>query len=425
LVLRTSQVPVIRTDDVSRDGNAYGRAVATLTAHSRAVGAVESPRVQDAVLAVLLAVVAVLDLRFDLDNSTRYGSSFAVAVVVATVTLVLAWRRERPLGVLGVVCLAIAGPELFGTLTFTLWGHFVPLLVAAYSVARWGGDRPALVGVVLVAATIAVVMLRVPSAGSLGNIPFAAVPTAAVMATGRVLRRRHEHTRELADRAKRLETEHEADVAEALADERSRIARELHDVVAHCVSVMVVQAGASEALLTASPPSPGEAVESLRQVQRTGQDAITELTRVLGLLRGGPGGSSYDLLPQPGADQLPDLVERLRASGLDVTFGSSGEPRPLPPGVDLTVFRIAQEALTNTLKHAGGGARTCVELRYRSKDLELEVRDDGSAALGGARRGHGLIGMAERVSLFGGTLDTGACPDGGFRVLVSLPVEYR
>ncbi|MBV9832656.1 MAG: hypothetical protein JOZ82_13775, partial [Marmoricola sp.] len=355
--------------------------------------------------------------------STPYGPSFASAVIVAAATVVLAWRRQWPFGTLCVVCAVIAVPQLLaGPLTFTLWGHFAPLLVAAYSAARWCDDRLTLVGAAMVTVTVAVVLLEVPDARSGGNIPFAIVPAAVVMGTGRVLRRRHERTAELAARADRLEAAREAEVAAALADERGRIARELHDVVAHCVSVMVVQAGASEALLASSPD---EAVASLRQVQRTGQDAITELTRVLGLLRGDPGHASYDLLPQPGAAQLPELVDRLAASGLAVTFTSVGEARPLPPGVDLTVFRIAQEALTNTLKHAGAGARARVELRYLPAGIELEVTDDGARARRPDRRGHGLIGMGERVSLFGGSLETGPRPEGGFRVLAALPVEYR
>ena len=403
--------------------------MATLTAHPRAAGVADSPRVQDALLALVLTIAAQLDLRFDLDNSTRYGPSFATAVIVATATVVLAWRRQWPFGTLCVVCAAIAVPQLLlGPLTFTLWGHFAPLLVAAYTVARWCDDRLTLIGAAMVAVTIATVMIRVPAAGAGGNIPFAIVPTVVVMATGRVLNRRHQRNVELAARADRLEAEREAELAAALADERGRIARELHDVVAHCVSVMVVQAGASEAQLTSSPASPDAAVESLREVQRTGQDAITELTRVLGLLRGEGGASgdpAYDLLPQPGAAQLPDLVDRLAASGLDVTFGSVGDARPLPPGVDLTVFRIAQEALTNTLKHAGDGAKVCVELRYLPTGIELEVTDAGNLAPRPGRRGHGLIGMAERVSLFGGSLETGPRPGGGFRVLAALPVEYR
>jgi signal transduction histidine kinase len=382
----------------------------------------EAPRLPDAVLAVALAAAAFLDLRYNLDNSTHYGSDFATGVVVAVATLGLAWRRRWPFATLCVVAGAVTGPELFGTLTFTLWGHFVPLLVAAYTAARWCGGWLAAIAAVIVAATIAVVLLRVPATGSAGNIPFAVVPAAALMITGRVLRHRHERVRELADRARHLETHHEAEVAAALAVERSRIARELHDVVAHCVSVMVVQAGVSEALLTDSPE---RARASLEAVQKTGQEAVAELTRMLGLLRGGAPDSPHRLAPQPGVAQLPDLVERLTASGLHVQLDTVGDVRPLPPGTDLTVFRITQEALTNTLKHAGPGAKAYVALRYLPRTVEIEVTDTGIGAAAPNGCGHGLIGMAERVSVFGGSLQTGTRREGGFRVFVALPVEAR
>jgi signal transduction histidine kinase len=214
-------------------------------------------------------------------------------------------------------------------------------------------------------------------------------------------------------------------MAVALSEERSRIARELHDVVAHCVSVMVVQAGASEALFEQSPD---RARASLREVQQTGQQAISELTRMLGLLRGGTVDERDQLEPQPGAAQLPDLVERLVGSGLDARLEIIGVPRPLPPGVDLTVFRLAQEALTNTLKHAGLGAKARIELRYRPRLVELEVTDDGAGTgtgtgLAEGRRGHGLIGMAERVSIFDGSFEAGSRPQAGYRVHAVLPAE--
>ena len=393
-----------------------------LVAMRRAGEVDELPRLADAVLAVSLAVAGQLDLRYDIDNSTPYGSPFAVSVVVAVATLSLAWRRRWPFATLCVVAGAVAVPQLFGTLTFTLWGHFVPLLVAAYTVARWCDGRTALIGAVVVAAAITIVMVRVPAAGSDGNIPFAIVPTAVLMIAGRVLRQRAERAHELADRARRLESDHDAEVAAALAAERSRIARELHDVVAHCVSVMVVQAGVSEAFLEGSPE---RAREPLRAVQETGQLAIAELTRMLGLLRRGPGDATNLLLPQPGVAELPELVERLRASGLHIRLSTVGDVQPLPPGVDLTVCRIVQEALTNTLKHAGPGSEACVELRYGPRSVEIEVIDNGTVTGPPLAGGHGLIGMAERVSIFNGSLEAGLRPESGFRVFVTLPLEGR
>jgi signal transduction histidine kinase len=422
-----------RATKVAIDGHTSGRCgvrrggvnvvnMATLAAMGGAGEIDETPRLPDAVLAVALAAAASLDLRYNLDNSTHYGSDFATGVVVAVATLGLAWRRRWPFATLCVVAAAIAGPELFGTLTFTLWGHFVPLLVASYTAARWCDCRLAVIGAAVVGVAIAVVLLRVPATGSAGNIAFAVVPAAALMITGRVLRRRHAQARELSERARRLETEHEAEVAVALTAERGRIARELHDVVAHCVSVMVVQAGVSEALLDRSPE---RAREPLQAVQETGREAIAELTRMLGLLRDGSAASPHRLAPQPGVAQLPELVERLTASGLCVQVASVGDVRPLPPGVDLTVFRIAQEALTNTLKHAGPGAEAHVELRYLPGSFEIEVTDDGLVGPAASGSGHGLIGMAERASVFGGAIEAGVRPEGGFRVLVALPMEYR
>lgn len=391
-----------------------------------AVGAASSeerPLLPDAVLAVVLAALATLDLRFDLDHSTRYGPPFATAVVVAVATLGLAWRRRWPFTTLCIVAGVIAVPQLFGPLTFTLWGHFAPLLVAAYTASRWCPSRLAAVAAVIVGLTIAVVLLRVPATGSAGNIPFALVPAAGLMVAGRVVRRRQSRLRELADRAHHLEVHHEAEVGAALAAERARIARELHDVVAHCVTVMVVQAGVAEAVLEQDPE---RARQPLREVQWTGQQAITELTRLLGLLRGA-GETSEIPAPQPGVDQLPELVDRLRTSGLDVELTTQGGPGQLSPGLELTVFRIIQEALTNTLKHAGPGAVAKVALRYGQHSVELEVTDTGGGAppAEGHGHGHGLIGMAERVAVFGGHLEVGACPEGGFRVMAELPLEPR
>ena len=380
----------------------------------------DTPRLPDVALAVGLAIAGLLDLRYNLDNSTHYGSDLASGVVVAVATLVLAWRHRWPFPTLCVVAGVIAVPLLFTTLTFTLWGHFVPQLVAAYTVARWCSGRLALLAAAIVAATNAVVLLEVPAAGTASNIPFALVPLAAVMVTGRVLQRRQTQSQDLADRARRLETDREADVAAALAAERARIARELHDVVAHCVSVMVVQAGVSEALLDTSPE---RAREPLRAVQDTGRQAISELTRMLGLLRAPDGDPNGGLEPQPGAAQLPELVERLAASGLQVQLTTVGEDRALPPGVDLTVFRVVQEALTNALRHGGPHVKAHVELRYLPQAVEVEITDDGAAGGTPPTGGHGLLGMAERVTVFGGSIETGVRPEGGFRVHVVLPVE--
>jgi signal transduction histidine kinase len=385
-------------------------------------GVGETPPLADAALAACLAVFAQLDLRFNLDNSTHYGSAFATATVVAIATLALAWCRRRPFVTLCVVVAATAGPELFTRLTVTLWGHFVPLLIAVYGLARWCESRRATaIGAVLALAAVVVLMLRVPSIGTAANVPFTFVPITAAFVAGRVLRRRHTRHRELAAHATQLEAAREVQIAAAVADERARIARELHDIVAHCVSVMVVQAGASEDLLGRSPE---RAREPLRAVQETGRQAVAELGRMLGLLRDGgrdrPNGD--DLAPQPGTAQLPQLADRMSGLGLPVQLTVSGAPRPLPPGVELTAYRVVQEALTNTLKHGGPGVEAHVEIRCLPRTLDIEITDDGRAA-STTGTGHGLIGMSERACIYGGTIEAGPRPEGGFRVHVTVPLD--
>jgi signal transduction histidine kinase len=190
-------------------------------------------------------------------------------------------------------------------------------------------------------------------------------------------------------------------------------------VIAHSVSVMVVQAGAAEDVFERDPAA---VLEPIRAVQETGRAALVEISRLLGLLR--DDGAELGLAPQPRLDDLGELAEQMRTAGLIVALRLEGEPRPLPLGVDLSVYRIAQEALTNTLKHADGAAAELV-LRYRERDVELEVTDDGAGTENGHRGGHGLIGMRERVAVFGGTLEAGRRPEGGFRVLARLPLQVR
>jgi signal transduction histidine kinase len=200
--------------------------------------------------------------------------------------------------------------------------------------------------------------------------------------------------------------------------EQARIARELHDVVAHCVSVMVIQAGAAEDLLDRDPRA---AREPLQAVQRTGQQAVAELGHLLGLLRSDtqPG----DLLPQPGVAQLPELVAQVRGAGLTVTFDVVGIARDVPPGIDVALYRLAQEALTNVLKHARG-ARASVVLRYDEDAVALSVHDEGRAAVTPSGQGHGLIGMRERVALYGGTLAAGPRDGTGWAVDAVLPLGF-
>jgi signal transduction histidine kinase len=370
----------------------------------------------DVLLAVALTVFAQLDLRFNIEAATHYGSEVVAALVTAVATLALAFCRRAPLATACVVAVAVAGPQLFGVLTIQLWGDFVPVLVAAYAVARHASAGRAAVGAAAIAIALVVVMIRVPVVGTTANIPFTWVPLLLAGAAGRVLRAREHRHAMVSDRAQQLEADRDATVRAALAEERERIARELHDIVAHCVSVMVVQAGAAEDLLDRDPRS---ARPPLQSIQETGRQAVGELSRMLGLLRGRH--ASPARAPQPGTAQLSDLVTQMDAAGLPVRLDVEGTPRPLPPGVELAGFRIVQEALTNTLKHAGP-ATASVCLRYGERTLEVEIVDDGRGGHVNGH-GHGLIGMRERVTLYGGVLDAGPLPDGGFAVRARLPVE--
>jgi signal transduction histidine kinase len=371
----------------------------------------------DVALAAAVTAFAQLDIRLDLDNSTRFGPPWAVVLCSLVATAALAFRRRAPLATMLVVAAAVAGPQLVAVLTITLWGHFLPLLVAAYSVVRHTDRERAAAGLLVAVAALVVLFLRVPSIGTAANVPFAFVPLAVVTAVGRGLRHRDRSHAELSERASRLADEQEAWVRDAVAAERARIARELHDVVAHCVSVMVIQAGAAEDLLDRDPDG---ARQPLRAVQHTGQQAVAELGHMLGLLRGAA--PADVLLPQPGVAQVPELVAQVRDAGLPVEFHVEGVPRDLPPGVDVALFRLVQEALTNVLKHARGASATVV-LRYSETGVELSVHDDGRAATSHPGLGHGLIGMRERVALYGGTLDARPRSDGGFAVEAVIPVD--
>ena len=220
-----------------------------------------------------------------------------------------------------------------------------------------------------------------------------------------------------AERLLRAQAEHEAQTRRAVEAERARIAGELHDVVTHNVSVMVVQAGAARSVLDSSPD---DAREALLAVEASGRTAMSELRHLLGLLA--PAGGEEDVLvPQPGAARVPALVERVRAAGLSVELSVTGA-RDLPPGVDLAAYRVVQEALTNVIKHAGT-SRAAVVLEYRPDDLLITVTDDGRPATGpGGPGGRGLIGLRERIGLYGGELDAGPRPGGGWRVRTRIPV---
>ncbi|MFE1250391.1 sensor histidine kinase [Streptomyces sp. NPDC058735] len=306
------------------------------------------------------------------------------------------------------------------------------MLVIVYTVAaegaRWA-SRFAL-GAGLCAAPVA--HLRWPSdqtnfTGNVALTVFMTVPFALAWVLGDSIRTRRAYFAQLEERAARLEREREAQSKVAVAAERARIARELHDVVAHNVSVMVVQADGAAYVLDAAPD---QAKKALETISSTGRQALAEMRRLLGVLRTGEHQEAGEYVPQPDVQQIEDLVEQCRGSGLPVDFKVEGTPRPLPSGVELTAYRIVQEALTNTRKHGGPNVGASVRLVYFDDGLGLLVEDDGKGAPhelyeegGFDGQGHGLIGMRERVGMVGGTLDAGPRPGGGFRISALLPLK--
>jgi signal transduction histidine kinase len=366
----------------------------------------QSSRLGDLVLAVGLALLALAEIWWPggfLATGPIEGSRAVLVPTALAMTLPLALRRRWPLATVLVVFGAAALQELL-TVPPEGLSAVVALLVAAYSVAAYCEAARAVVGLVGLFA------LGLVLGESAGDAAFVAVLFGGAWCAGRIARRQ----RLLLDA---LAREQEARERAAVADERARLARELHDIVAHSVSTMVVQAEAGEALLEHDPDRARDAFVSITS---SGRQALGELRRMLGLLRSADGEPA--LGPQPGLAQLQTLAEQMRGVGLPVELSIEGEPRPLPAGVDLSAYRIVQEALTNTLKHARP-AHARVTVRYRSDDVELEVVDDGRGHANGSNGGHGIPGMRERVRLYGGTLETGRAIEGGFAVRARLPAR--
>jgi signal transduction histidine kinase len=362
----------------------------------------------DLALALVLATFGVVELWL-VDVGPK---PIAVpATLIAGVALY--WRRVAPLAVTVAVFGAVAGESLLGVSLDRPDSPLLVALAAAYAVAAYRDLRIALAGMAIALAGIWIGVAG-QSTNNHSDFAFTAVVVSAGWLVGRGMRGRVRQTAELAERTRQLEEAREAERLAAVAEERRRIARDLHDVIAHSVSVMVVQAGAAEDIFARDPEG---VLEPIRAVQETGRAALVEMRRLLGLLRED---GELGLAPQPRLADLDGLAEQMRLAGLPVDLAVEGKPRPLPIGVDLSVYRIAQEALTNSLKHAGP-ARARLVLRYLEGEVELEVVDDGISSSNG-NGGHGLIGMRERVAVFGGTLEADRLATGGFRVLARLPL---
>jgi signal transduction histidine kinase len=375
----------------------------------RIIGTIrEHPFAIDAALAVLLAALVLSEVF----TSGGYlsGSKWVYVPVALLMTVPLAWRRRAPLVVVALVMGAFAAQSLILDPTPTPDIELVPALVAVYSVAAHGEGWVPFVGggLSLVAGLIWL---------GLDDFLLPTVMFGGAWIAGRLVQKRQLYAQAFAERARVLELEREVNVRVAAAEERVRLARELHDAVGHSVSVMVVQAGAERLALGEERPATREA---LLAIERIGREALAEMSRLLGILR--KDGEGLALAPRPSLAQVEALVATVRDTGLEVELRVEGEETSLPPAVDVSAYRIVQEALTNVVKHAGP-ARASVLVRYGRQAVEVEVTDDGRAALNGDGLGYGLAGMRERVELHGGTFEAGRREEGGFIVKARLPHE--
>ena len=368
-----------------------------------------------------MCALSVADVFFNGEGQGRHADWFAYVLLVGQ-TLPLAFRLRYPLGSMYVVCISIG---LYWTIDYPL-GFDGAAALAIYSGASHGlGRHRAWKHVAFVVGLTATLAWLPFWRGNEDNpaiiaFGFVAVHIAAAL-LGEVVYQRRQRIVDLEQRATQAEENLELRAHMAVADERQRIAREMHDVVAHGMSVISVQAAAAQEIARTDP---GKTVEVLASIERVGRDSLTELRRMLGVLRN-DGDSDTDLAPQPGIGDLAEAVSHSISAGLPTELVVTGEQRPLPAGVELAAYRIVQESLTNTRKHAGRSASAAVRLCYQDDALTLEITDDGTGAmssLAATGAGNGLVGMRERVEIYGGELSAGPRAGGGFAVRALLPI---
>jgi signal transduction histidine kinase len=358
----------------------------------------------DVVLAATLAAVSELEAWF---GSVAGRERIVVAIAGPLMASTVAVRRRYPAAA-GITAALLADVVAIAWKPPNTVSFGIAWLCSIYALTVWTTTLLFAIGVTVMALPplVAVAIRGEPKGGA----SFTLITLVVMLLVRRVVGDRER-------RAQIAERERDLAAREAVVEERARIARELHDVIAHHVSMIVLQAGAERRVLHGANPSTREVLET---VERTGRSALNEMRRLLGMLRSD---ANEPLAPQPGLSDVPTLVTQLRDAGLRVELHVEGERRELPVGIELSAYRIVQEALTNALKHAGE-ARATVDIRYGSDSLELEIADDGTGGSAPVSSGgHGLVGMRERVALCGGRLDAGRRPSGGFAVRVLLPIQ--
>jgi signal transduction histidine kinase len=369
----------------------------------------------------VLIVIAAIEMA--LEVGIRYGAPdgpttprwFAVPATALIVLPLLARRRfpfAAPAALWG---LAAALSFVDGRLVVVTTTASIAGLVAAFLLGNLPDRTQARAGLVVVLAGAVILMYNNPS-HTIGELVFIPVMFLGGWLTGFAVRQRAAQAEEAEERAARAERERATAARIAVAEERGRIARELHDIVAHAMSVMVLQVGAVRHRL---PQSLTEDKDALRDVEKAGRAALAEMRRLLGAMHDG---GDVELAPQPGLDNLDALAERVSRAGLPVHLQVEGDVVQLPRAVELSAYRIVQEGLTNSLKHAKA-SRADVTVRYGAEDLELEVRDDGVGTSSSDGLGHGLVGIQERVKIYGGEMLVGAGSKGGFVLTARLPLE--
>ncbi len=374
----------------------------------------------DSGLALAVVTAGLLELFVPFASVEGTGSRTVTAGVVVVVGGVLAVRRRVPLPAAAVALLAWPLAFSLTPLLVLFWGQFVPMSVALFTVSRHGRGREPYLGAGLGAAALLFFDLRVEALQAPSEIVFHWTVFTLVWSAGRAMAILERRSRLHLQRAVDAEVAAASAVLVAVVEERTRIARELHDVVAHAVSSIVVQAGAAEQVVDTDPAYARAALTSIRD---TGSEALDEMRRVVAVLR--QDGESGSLAPQPGVAMIPALLAETRGHGLEVDWATEGEQVPLSPGLDLAVYRIVQEALTNVRRHACAG-RVSVRLAFGADRVRVEVADDGrGGAVDPGRGGHGLVGMQERATLYGGTVHAGPGDGDGFVVRASLPLETR
>jgi signal transduction histidine kinase len=369
-------------------------------------------------LVALLAVVAILEVALgggsgSAPHTTLWFEIPAIAILVLPVF----FRRRFPFAGPAAYWLLAAGISFVdGRLIPFAESLFLLGMADAFLLGKLRDARQAGIGLAVVLASVAAIVYNIPK-HSASQLVFIPLVFAVSWLAGFAVRERAEQAEAAEERAAKAEREREAGARIAVAEERARIARELHDIVAHAVSVMVLQVGAVRHNL---PEGLAEDRNALRTVEQAGRTALTEMRRLLAAMRND--GEEAELAPQPGLDGLDSLIAEIGRAGLPVHLHVDGAPFPLPRAVDLSAYRIVQEGLTNALKHAHA-SQADVTVHYLPDELELQVRDDGEGGSIGDGLGHGLVGIRERVKIYGGEMSAGTSTGGGFLLSTRLPVN--